>query len=1338
MKLLPKIVLAVVVPVLLGAGAVLYLLTGSWQRALEAELVEHARRALVARVDTVPEGLLAARDSLRLLARSPVLARGDIEHIRRTLHEWNRQTRVFEGFYFHSVDGRSYPADGNAELLAAPDIEALKRGEELMARPLISRFSQRPVLQMVVPVHGPDGLPVGGLAGTIVLSSFFERTTADWQARDARFLLLDREGRLLAGGLDGNTAMLEEPDVSDAPKTFAIIAAVRSAQLAEEVSTNLRVSVDHGIYRVLHAPVPLVSWRLLFVQPEVSMLSSLAEAQKLAWVVVLVAGLAGLVLAILLYRFIVRPIRFLTRAQTSLQAGDRNVRAPETGSDELSRLGFSFNRMAESLGASEARFKAVFEASPFAVVVNRLSDGQYLDVNPAFERLSGFLRTDIIGKTGMELGLVVNVDEMQAQHAQLLATGRLDSVEAMGVDRNGEPRWTLYSSRVIELEGEAVAISMTVDITHLKAVEAALRDSEAGFTALFQLAPIPMAYTTEHEGYRGTHWNESWYKHFGYSREEAENRGGNDIGLWVNPEDRTRFVQLALVAGAVSDFEVDLRRRDGSVRQCNLYCQFIYSGGQQLLMTVYLDMTDSRRAETELRDRETRLRSLFEVSPAGIFVLDYMGRISMCNQRFADMLGHPVDYLLQRDYLEVVHPIHREEARNGIGKMLVDPAREVFAAERAYLGRNGEMLWGLLSARRLPPVEGNEDVLLATVNDISALRKAEAERRESDIKLQAIFNASPTAMIVSDAARNYASVAANDAWERQFMRRRDEVMGQSGAEMGLWASNEDRQKVLAAITQFGFVDGFETELVRGDGVRLRCRVSARKVLAGDAELLVMVQEDVTDLLRAEASLQALNQTLTQQFSLADAVARAQSNFIANAEATGAFESLLADLLQLAESEYGFIGEVLHDEGGAPYLRTHAITNIAWDASTREFYEKNVSGGLEFHNLKTLFGAAMVTGEPVIANAPAIDARRGGLPPGHPAMTAFLGLPIRVAGQLVAMAGVANRQGGYDQALVDWLQPMLGTIGQMVEARRAALARQAAEKALRELNDELDERVQERTQALNLINDELSGTLETLRRAQGELVRSEKLAALGSLVAGVAHELNTPIGNSVTVASTLVENSEAFAEEMQGGLKRSVLQAYVENSRRAAELLLGNLQRAANLVSSFKQVAVDQTSEQRRHFYVAEVVDEILAMLRPQLKKQPVVVRTEIAHGLVLDSYPGPFGQVVANLVNNAAIHAFDDGRKLGVIMIEARACPGGVHLCVSDDGVGIPPDNIDRIFDPFFTTRFGQGGSGLGLNIVYNIVTRMLGGKVHVESRPGEGSSFIVQLPEVAPARETD
>lgn len=335
-----------------------------------------------------------------------------------------------------------------------------------------------------------------------------------------------------------------------------------------------------------------------------------------------------------------------------------------------------------------------------------------------------------------------------------------------------------------------------------------------------------------------------------------------------------------------------------------------------------------------------------------------------------------------------------------------------------------------------------------------------------------------------------------------------------------------------------------------------------------------------------------------------------------------------------------------------------------------------------------------------------------------------------------MAGVANRNGGYDFALVNWLQPLLLTIGQMVEARRATLARQDAEAALRELNEALDGRVRERTVALARTNEELSNALDTLQRAQGDLVRSEKLAALGALVAGVAHELNTPIGNSVTVASTLVENSESFAEELDKGLKRSTLNSYVDSSRRAAELLLANLQRAAGLVSSFKQVAVDQTSEQRRRFEVAEVVNEIMAMLHPQLRKLPIEIRLDTPPGLVLDSYPGPFGQVVANLVNNAALHAFTDGRARGLIRIDARALADGVEVVVSDDGVGIPPDRMDRIFDPFFTTRLGQGGSGLGLNIVYNIVTGMLGGRVRVDSKPGEGAAFIVTLPLAAPLRD--
>lgn len=1221
MKLLPKIVVAVVVPVLLGAGAVLYVLTGSWQRTLEAELVESARRALIARVDTAPAGLLAARDTLRLLAVSPVLAGGDEMAIRSTLRQWNLRSDLFEGFYFSNLDGLTYPADGDRfDVSDREHFQLLPRGEEVLARPLISRFTQRPVLLIRVPVKDSGGQLLGSLGGTILLKPFLERTVADANLRSASFVLLDQAGMLLAGGVNGEAVPLEKPDAVRAPWTAAVADAVKHTMVGEETQSALRVTVQGEVLRVLHAPVPLVSWRLVYVQPESEMLAPLAEARRLAFMVILVATLAAMLLAAFLHRLIVRPVQQLTETHRRLQRGERGARATVSGSDEFADLAASFNRLADTLQQSESRFRSIFEDAPYPVTLNRVSDAVYLDVNSAFERASGLRREDVLGKTPEALGLLdTNSEEMQAQRAQLLATGGLDNKEIYGVDLHGQAHWTLYSSRLTEIDGEQVAISMTADITRLKMTDAALRESEASFSALFDLAPIPLAYCDEATAYRFTHWNKAWYDCFGYSFEEADGKNGTDFGLWTDLADRQAYLDTVINTGRVAGQSVQMRCRDGSIRQIELFGRFIGAGGMRRLVTAYLDVTEKLLAESTLRAREMWLRSLFDVSPVAVLVVDLRGNIRECNRRFVEMLGRPMAEVVGHSYFDFIYPTQVAAAQKGVGQMLLDHSVDVFSAERTYVRSDGSALPGLLSARRLPGSGGGEDVLLIIINDLSDLRMAEAQRLESETKLQ-----------------------------------------------------------------------------------------------------------------------DLNITLTQQFALSDAVVRAQANFIANAQATGAFESLLTDLLQLAESEYGFIGEIVHDEEGAPYLKTHAITNIAWDDSSRRYYEENAPTGLEFRNLKSLFGAAMLTGEPVIANMPGTDSRRGGLPPGHPAMNAFLGLPIKVAGQLVAMAGVANRPGGYDQRLVEWLQPMLGTIGQMVEARRAALAQQAAERALRELNDALDERVKERTQTLNQTNEELTAALEAVRRAQGELVRSEKLAALGSLVAGVAHELNTPIGNSVTVASTLVENSEIFAEEMKGALKRSVLLAYVENSRRAAELLLGNLQRAATLVASFKQVAVDQTSEQRRHFYVAEVVDEILAMLQPQLKKRPLEVRKEIEHGLVLDSYPGPFGQVVANLVNNAAIHAFDDGRVKGVIMIEARAHPEGVQLSISDDGVGIPPDHIDRIFDPFFTTRFGQGGSGLGLNIVYNIVSGVLGGKIRVESRPGEGSSFFVLLPTVAPARKDE
>lgn len=296
-------------------------------------------------------------------------------------------------------------------------------------------------------------------------------------------------------------------------------------------------------------------------------------------------------------------------------------------------------------------------------------------------------------------------------------------------------------------------------------------------------------------------------------------------------------------------------------------------------------------------------------------------------------------------------------------------------------------------------------------------------------------------------------------------------------------------------------------------------------------------------------------------------------------------------------------------------------------------------------------------------------------------------------------------------------------------------RREATERLRELNETLEARVAERTADLNRSNRELAEALDTLRRAQEELLRAEKMAALGALVAGVAHELGTPLGNGLMAANTVADHTRALRRELEGGLKRSALEQYLADTEAGTAIIERNLQRAAELVSSFRQVAVDQSSSQRRSFALDEVIEEIVLTLRPSFKRTPWLLETEVEPGLVLDSYPGPLGQVLTNLVTNATVHAFA-GRNSGRVRVCGRADgPDAVLVEVCDDGRGIAPGDQRRIFDPFFTTRLGQGGSGLGLHIVHNLVSNLLGGTVSVDSRPGAGTCMRVRIPRQAPQK---
>jgi PAS domain S-box-containing protein len=288
--------------------------------------------------------------------------------------------------------------------------------------------------------------------------------------------------------------------------------------------------------------------------------------------------------------------------------------------------------------------------------------------------------------------------------------------------------------------------------------------------------------------------------------------------------------------------------------------------------------------------------------------------------------------------------------------------------------------------------------------------------------------------------------------------------------------------------------------------------------------------------------------------------------------------------------------------------------------------------------------------------------------------------------------------------------------EITERKRAEAALRASEQEVRSARDAAE------------------GALRNLRETQNSLIEAEKLAALGRLVAGVAHEINSPVGTSLTVASSWERKITLFAAEVeQGNLKRSSLNEFLDLSLTASSQLITNLNRAAELIQSFKQVATDRNHSNQRIFDLGDLTEQIVMSLRPGLEKKTLIFNLECQPNLTMNSYPGPYGQVLTNLFLNSVVHAFpdDDG---GAIDIKVQAFgDDNVEISFSDDGCGMSLDIRRKAFDPFFTTRRDQGSTGLGLHIVHSIVTNCLGGRLNLDSAPGKGTKIPLILPRTAP-----
>ncbi|MCV2361453.1 PAS domain S-box protein [Paucibacter sp. TC2R-5] len=892
MKLLPRIVVSVIAPMLALGGVALYGGSLLLQSSLLDEQQERAQATLAQSISRLTLELGGARDALRMLARSESLVQANPAHITPALRGWEGASDRFEAFQFLPQQGLAAAAaqsETGSRNPAAGPYAALMVGHEAVAAPAINESSGDLILQIATPVFDERGRQVGALLANLKLEQMLSFAIGNGAQRDARLMVLDAKARLLAGGLGEEGQALSPANAASQPQAHAVTAALRNQAHA---STRLqRVAIGDKVWHVLAKPLPELGWQVIYALPEASLFERVGNLQVLGLLGLALCALLALTGALLLRRFVLRPLLQLSLAQQRLQAGDRHARAPIVGNDEISDLARSFNVMAENLDATEQRFRMIFDAFPHPITLASFQDGNYVDVNPAFAQALGVSAQQAIGRSPIDFGLVASMEDMLAKGRELDRTGRLPAVVVQTKNAQGEALWLTYSSRLIGQGRARLVLAVATDITELKTVEAQLRQSEQSLTALFEYAPLPMARTRLVSGSDSpTFWNRAWYKAFGYAPGSCDNKPSTQFDFWIDPAERNRFVDEMLKHEAAISGQALLRHADGSVRQCEVSGRYIDVHGERTVIASYLDVTEKLRIAAELH---------------------------------------------------------------------------------------------------------------------------------------------------------------------------------------------------------------------------------------------------------------------------------------------------------------------------------------------------------------------------------------------------------------------------------------------------------------QLNISLEARVAERTDELARRNQDLDEALSVLKHAQAELVRTEKLASLGSLVAGIAHELNTPIGNAMLMATTLAARQKAFEAAIADGLRRSTLQIFLDGLREASTMLEASLSRAAELISSFKQVAVDQSSYQRRSFDLREVLHETALSLGPSLKLSGTRLAEDVPAGLQMDSYPGPLIQVFMNIVNNAVLHAFEPGRP-GCVSIMARALPeDSVLIEIADDGRGMPDEHLQRAFDPFFTTKLGQGGSGLGLHIVYNLVTGLLGGQVRLSSEVGLGTRISIEIPCRAPQEQS-
>ncbi|MDP3699302.1 MAG: PAS domain S-box protein [Hylemonella sp.] len=901
-----------------------------------------------------------------------------------------------------------------------------------------------------------------------------------------------------------------------------------------------------------------------------------------------------------------------------------------------------------------------------------IHDGRVVYANVAMQRFSGYSEAELQALPSWTALIEGQAPELPPVTSVSEPPSDAGRQEAELRTRTGDAR-----SCELVLSGFRHADSIRhllvcIDVSKRKATEAALRASEAQTRELALVASSTDNAVIIMDARARISWvNQGFTKMCGYSLEEAVGRRPSDLlnGPATDPK-TLAFIQDKLSRSERFETEIVHYHKSGRPYWAVVDVQVVRDelGGASRYISIERDITRSKEAEEALRQSEARLKEAQQLARLGSWNFDFERDAYLMSEEALRIheFESASGWISRAQLRESVHPDDRELLR--LKRDVAMTHSQDFSAKLRLLFAQGRIKHVQLRGAFYKDAQGKPVRISGTIQDITEQQLADMALRVSEANLKEAQQLARAGSFESDLTSQERKIFLSE--EALRIHELNAPDGHVPAAAVLSRIPEEdmieyqRQRQEAIAT--GGRLSAQHRIVLPDGRVKHVHIRARAVMNSQGQALKLIGsiQDITEQKHAELALRRLNETLEQRVLERTHELDQQRSFI---------ETILetADTLIFVVDNHG------------RFVRF----NRACERLT----------GYTFDELR-----GQPIWESVVTPERRLEVRRKHEDVVFPdQLTRHLEVEWRAKDgrrRLLSWnnAMITNAQGR--------LEYMIGTGIDITERKRAE-------------------------QALIVANQSLSTSIENLRQTQSQLVQAEKMASLGGLVAGISHEINTPLGIGVTSATAMQEDLHSLKREFEAGtIKRSMLERFLQQSIEGSDILVRNLLRAAELIRSFKQVAVDQSSDEQREVDLGRYIDEVILSLQPRFKGSRVRVVNQSQPGLRLHTNPGVIYQILSNLVINALIHAYDADQD-GTIRLFARRTGDEVQIDCADDGRGISPEIRDRIFDPFFTTRRGSGGSGLGLHIVFNLVVTALDGSVHLVKDVEKGATFRISFP---------